>query len=123
MQELRGARVAVPPLPGFRDLRGVIHTHSYLSTNASQIFGRPIAAPHLVGADVFERFLRSKLLTAQPAAKRIAYKQLSHYVKFLSIVEPLPTSLPNLPYDCDQTLAANVRYWCARNGHAKIAAA
>ena len=38
LQELRGARVAVPPLPGFRDLRGVIHTHSYLSGDSD---GRP----------------------------------------------------------------------------------
>ncbi len=91
--------------------------------NASHIFGQPIAVPHLVRPDVFERFLRSKLLTAQPAAKRIAYKQLSHYARYLSIVEPLPTSLPSLPYDPDQTFASNVRYWCARNGHAEFAAA
>ncbi len=40
VQELRGARVAVPPLPGFRDVRGVIHTHSYLSSDSD---GRPEA--------------------------------------------------------------------------------
>lgn len=38
LQELRGERVAVSPLPGFRDLRGVIHTHSYLSSDSD---GRP----------------------------------------------------------------------------------
>ena len=90
---------------------------------ASHIFGRPIAVPHLVGLDEFERFLRSELLAAQPAAKRLAYKQLSHYAKYLSIVEPLPTSLPSLPYDPDQTFASNVRYWCAQNGRREIAAA
>ncbi len=91
--------------------------------NASHIFGRPIAVPHLVGPDLFERFLRSKLLTAQPAAKRIAYKQLSHYAKYLSIVEPLPTSLSSLPYHTDQTFVSNVRYWCAQNRDADFAAA
>ena len=91
--------------------------------DASHIFGQPIAVPHLVRPDVFERFLRSKLLTTQPAARRAAYKQLSHYVKYLSIVEPLPTSLPSLPYDPDQTFTSNVRHWCAQNGHAEFAAA
>tara|TARA_B100000315_G_scaffold251103_1_gene285315 strand:+ start:4619 stop:5812 length:1194 start_codon:yes stop_codon:yes gene_type:complete len=38
LQTLRGARVVVPPLKGFRDLRGVIHTHSYLSSDSN---GRP----------------------------------------------------------------------------------
>ena len=38
VQELRAARVAVPPLPGFSDFRGVIHTHSYLSGDSD---GRP----------------------------------------------------------------------------------
>ena len=38
VQELRRARVAVPLLPGVRDLRGVIHTHSYLSSDSD---GRP----------------------------------------------------------------------------------
>ncbi len=38
VQALQGARVVVPPLPGFRDLRGVIHTHSYLSSDSD---GRP----------------------------------------------------------------------------------
>ena len=107
---------------GARALR-LRHLIALVVANASQIFGHPITPPHLVGADVFERFLRSKLLTAQPAAKRIAYKQLSHYARYLSIVEPLPTSLPSLPYDSDQTFASNVRYWCARNGHAEFAAA
>ena len=91
--------------------------------NASHMFGGPIAVPHLVGPDVFERFLRSKLLTTQPAARRIAYKQLSHYAKYLSIVEPLPTSLPSLPYNSDQTFVSNVRYWCAQNRDAEVAAA
>ncbi len=92
-------------------------------TNASHIFRQPIAVPHLVRPDVFERFLQSKLLAAQPAAKRVAYKQLSHYVKYLSIVEPLPTSLPSLPYDPDQTFASNVRHWCVQNRDAEFAAA
>ena len=68
-------------------------------------------------------FLRSKLLTTQSAARRIAYKQLSHYAKYLSIVEPLPTSLPSLPYNSDQTFVSNVRYWCAQNRDAEVAAA
>ena len=91
--------------------------------SASRILGRPIAVPHLVEPVLFERFLRSKLLATQPAAKRFAYKQLSHYVKYLSIVDPLPTSLSNLPYDPDQTLASNVGYWCARNGRRESLAA
>ena len=91
--------------------------------NASHMFGQPIAMPRLMRPDVFERDLRSKLLTAEPAAKRIANKQLSHYVKYLSIVEPLPTSLPNLPYDPDQTFASNVQYWYAHTGQAEFAAA
>ena len=99
------------------------HLLSLAVANASPIFGQPIAVPQLVSPDVFERFLRSKLLTAQPAAKRMAYKQLSHYAKYLSIVDPLPTSLPILPYDPDQTFASNVRHWCAQNGQAEFAAA
>lgn len=38
LQALRGGRVAVPPLPGFRDLRGAIHSHSYISGDSD---GRP----------------------------------------------------------------------------------
>ena len=38
VQDLRRARVAVSPLPGVRDLRGVIHSHSYLSGDSD---GRP----------------------------------------------------------------------------------
>ena len=95
------------------------HLIGLVVANASRILGHPITAPELVEPDLFERFLRSNLLTAQPAAKRIAYKQLSHYAKYLSIDEPLPSSLSSLPYSPDQTLASNVRYWCARNGHAK----
>ena len=99
------------------------HLIGLVVANASRILGHPITAPELVEPDLFERFLRSKLLTAQPAAKRIAYKQLSHYAKYLSIDEPLPSSLSALPYSPDQTLASNVRYWCARNGHAESVAA
>ncbi|MCH7498170.1 MAG: hypothetical protein IH971_10005, partial [Candidatus Marinimicrobia bacterium] len=65
--------------------------------------------PRLVKPALLERFLQPKRLSAQPAAKRRAYKQLSHFAKYLSIVEPLPTSLPSLPYDPDQTFVSNIR--------------
>ncbi len=91
--------------------------------DASRLLGRPLAAPRLVGPEAFERFAHRTILATQPAAQRIAYKRLSLYAKYLSIVEPLPTSLSSLRYDPDQTLASNVRYWCARNGRAETAAA
>ena len=91
--------------------------------NASHIFERPIAAPRLVSPDTFERFLRSEHLTEEPAAKRMTYKQLPHFAPYLSIVDPLPTSLHSLPYDPDQAFVSNVRHWRAHNGHAESVAA
>ena len=99
------------------------HLLNLAVAKASHIFGRPLAVPRLVKPALLERFPQPNLRSAQPAATRMAYQQLSHFAKYLSIVEPLPTSLPSLPFDPDQAFASNIRYWCARNGRAEIAAA
>ena len=99
------------------------HLLNLAVANASQLFGRPLAVPRLVKPALLESYLQPKHLSSQSAAKRLAYKQLSHFAKYLSMVEPLPTSLASLPYDPDQTFVSNIRYWCARNGRAEITAA
>ena len=99
------------------------HLLGLAAANASSVLGRPIPVPRLVNPASFERMLRSSRRTGRPVALRNAFEQLSAYAKYLSIVEPLPTSLAVLSYDPDETFAANIRYWCSRNGAPEMAAA
>ncbi len=94
---------AGPQAPRLRDVLAVV-----VST-AARVFGRPMAMPRLIQGVDDARFLSSG-----PVSRRVAYRQLSLYAKYLSSVEALPTSFAELPYDPEATLAANVRHWCER---------
>ena len=101
----------------------LLHLLELAVASASRANGRPIPVPRLVAPASFERLLRAPRRNGRPVTRRPDLQQLSSYVKYLSIIEPLPTSLNFLSYDLEQTFLSNVRYWCARNNGLSMEAA
>lgn len=94
------------------------------AANAERLLGRAVHPPRLVSADVFERLIRPVFLPALPARFKRTLNQVEQFARYMSLVEPLPSSLPELETrrcvgplpSPEMTLTRSLDYWAAATG-------